>query len=111
MSTPEVLAASVFVIRNQDNRYLTKKHLWRCGAVNNELFRAKEKDIALNELIEVNSKDIMARLEIIECDMNTQRQPVVDVLTDDPLEMENTAPLSVPPHLELVQNTTQDNNH
>jgi len=117
MSNPEVEAVKVFVIRNQDNRYLTKKHQWRSGNNSNELYRAKERDVGLNELIEVNAKDIMARLELVECELSSQRQPVVEVLADDPPEAMEEAQLelgeeqseeAVPqaPHLELVKSDT-----
>ena len=77
---------SVFVIRNHENRYLTKKHKWRSGNDKNILFRAIEKDVALNELIEVNAKDIMARLQLIVCELDEHNHPIVEVLTDDPPE-------------------------
>jgi len=77
---------SVFVIRNHENRYLTKKHKWRSGNDKNILYRTSEKDIALNELIEVNAKDIMARLQLIVCELDERDQPLVEVLTDDPPE-------------------------
>jgi hypothetical protein len=78
---------SVFVIRNHENRYLTKKHKWRSGNDKNILYRASEKDIALNELIEVNAKDIMARLQLVICELDDHDQPLVEVLTDDPPEL------------------------
>lgn len=77
---------SIFVIRNHENRYLTKKHKWRSGNDKNILYRASEKDIALNELIEVNAKDIMARLQLVLCDLDDNNQPTVEVLADDPPE-------------------------
>ena len=77
---------SVFVIRNHEKRYLTKKHKWRSGNDKNILYRASEKDVALNELIEVNAKDIMARLQLVLCDLDDNNQPIVEVLADDPPE-------------------------
>lgn len=77
---------SVFVIRNHDKRYLTKKHKWRSGNDRNILFRSAEKDIALNELIEVNAKDILARLQLIAVELDEDDQPLVEVLADDPPE-------------------------
>lgn len=77
---------SVFVIRNHENRYLTKKHKWRSGKDTNILFRSAEKDVALNELIEVNSKNVMARLQLINCELDDRDQPRVDVLAEDPPE-------------------------
>ncbi len=76
----------VFVIRNQDLRYLTKKQQWRSGVDNSVLFRSSEKDIALNELIETNAKDVLARLELVECEVDKHNHPVVEVLADDPPE-------------------------
>lgn len=77
---------SVFVIRNHENRYLTKKHKWRSGKDVGILFRSSEKDVALNELIEVNAKDIMSRLHLILCELDDRDQPQVEVLTEDPVE-------------------------
>ena len=77
---------SVFVIRNHENRYLTKKHKWRSGKDAGILFRATEKDVALNELIEVNAKDVMSRLQLVLCELDERDQPLVEVLTDDPPE-------------------------
>lgn len=79
-------ADSVFVIRNHENRYLTKKHKWRSGKERQTLFRSAEKDVALNELIEVNAKDIMARLQLVLCEADDHGLPVVDVMADDPPE-------------------------
>jgi len=83
---------SVFVIRNHDNRYLTKKHQWRSGNDRNTLFRTAEKDVALNELIEVNAKDVLARLQLLVVDLDDHEQPAVDVLADDPPEVPEVAP-------------------
>lgn len=77
---------SVFVIRNHENRYLTKKHQWRSGNDRNVLFRSAEKDVALNELIEVNAKDVLARLQLLTVDLDDREQPRVEVLADDPPE-------------------------
>jgi len=78
---------SVFVIRNHENRYLTRKHQWRSGKDRHLLFRNAEKDVALNEMIEVNAKDILARLQLLVCELDDRDQPDVEVLTDDPPEL------------------------
>lgn len=77
---------SVFVIRNHENRYLTKKHKWRNGSDNSLLFRSAERDVALNELIEVNAKDIMARLQLVLCELDDRDHPAVEVLAEDPAD-------------------------
>lgn len=77
---------SIFVIRNHENRYLTKKHKWRSGADPGILFRSADKDVALNELIEVNAKDVMARLQLVSCELDERDRPCVEVLAADPPE-------------------------
>jgi hypothetical protein len=78
---------SVFVIRNHENRYLTRKHQWRSGNDRHLLFRSAEKDVALNEMIEVNARDILARLQLLACELDDRDQPVVEVLAEDPPEL------------------------
>ena len=101
----------VFVIRNQDDRYLTKKQQWVSGQDNSIVYRNVERDVVLNELIEVNAKDILARLELVEVELNSHKHPVVEVLADDPPEAldENEAEEGLgefesnQPNLELVK--------
>lgn len=86
----------LFVIKNQDELYLTKQSEWEDGRDANQLFKSPHHDIALNTLIEVNSKDITLRGEIISVDSNAKGLPVVEVTAQAQLTMEaldaNTTP-------------------
>ncbi len=69
----------LFVIRNQFDQYLDKHSGWLSGKDPQALYRAEHHDQALNTLIEVNSKDISLRGDIIEVDMDDKKRPVVEV--------------------------------
>ncbi|MEM8593582.1 MAG: hypothetical protein AAGF06_02025, partial [Pseudomonadota bacterium] len=70
----------VFVIQNKDGHYLTKKNdYWLDGSEPNVLFKTPHHDVALNTLIEFNSKHIDVRAEILEVDSTQKGLPVVEI--------------------------------
>jgi len=69
----------LFVIRNQFDQYLDKHSGWISGKDPQALYRSEHHDQALNTLIEVNSKDISLRGDIIEVDSDEKKRPVVEV--------------------------------
>ena len=69
----------IFVIRNQFEQYLDKHSGWLSGKDPQALYRADHHDQALNTLLEVNSKDISLRGDIIEVDLDEKKRPVVEV--------------------------------
>ena len=69
----------VFVIRQQNNLYLSKQQEWLNGEVPQLLFRAEHHDIALNTLIEANARSVSLRLDIIAVDQNNKGWPLVEV--------------------------------
>ena len=70
----------LFVIRNQHQHYLGRNHDWVDGSHPPALFRTPHRDMAVNELFEVNVKDFALRGEIIVCETNERGLPVVEVL-------------------------------
>ena len=71
---------AVFIIRNQDGHYLTKKSLhWLDGSEPQYLFKTSHEDVALNTLIEYNSKQIDVRAEVVSVETNAKGLPVVEV--------------------------------
>lgn len=69
----------VFVIRNQNDQYLEKKHGWQSGKDAAALYFTAHHDEALNTLLEINSKDIELRGYIIEVDKDDKKRPIVEV--------------------------------
>ena len=80
--------AKAFVIRNQDGQYLTKKGEWVSGKEAKGLYHQAHQDQALNQLIEVNAKDIYLRGNIIELELCEKRRPIVLEYGPDPEQPE-----------------------
>jgi len=74
----------LFVIRNQNQHYLGRHHDWLDGSHRPALFRTEHRDVAVNELFEVNVKDFALRGEIIACEADDKGYPVVEVLNPSP---------------------------
>ncbi|MCG3170290.1 MAG: hypothetical protein CALGDGBN_01829 [Pseudomonadales bacterium] len=70
----------VFVIRSQHQHYLGRHHEWVDGSRPTALFRTPHRDVAVNELFEVNVKDFALRAEILACETDERGLPVVEVL-------------------------------
>jgi hypothetical protein len=104
--------AKAFVIRNQDGQYLTKKGEWVSGKDNTKLYHQAHCDQALNQLIEVNAKDIYLRGTTLELDLCEKRRPIVleygpdpeqpELLSED-AELEEAAPDRVAPENTKVE--------
>ncbi len=65
----------LFVIQNQRQQYLSKDGLWLETTERTHFFKTENHDIALNTLIEANSKDIDLRLSIIEVQADNKGLP------------------------------------
>ena len=74
----------LFVIRNQNQHYLGRHHDWVDGSHRAALFRTEHRDVAVNELFEVNVKDFSLRGEIVACDADDKGYPAVEVLNPSP---------------------------
>ncbi len=65
-----------YLIKNHNARYLSKELEW----VDNDgssLFHTPHKDVALNQLIEVNARDIHVRASVISCETDKKGRPVI----------------------------------
>ncbi len=72
---------NLFVIRNQNNQFLTRKSIWANADETALFFKTPYFDIALNQLIEINAKEIDLRCEIVECQPNEKGLPIVPELS------------------------------
>ena len=75
---------TIHVIRNQYNHYLDRHGEWVDGSHVPALFRTEHRDVAMNELVEVNLRDFNLRGEILECEADKSGYPVVEVLNPIP---------------------------
>jgi hypothetical protein len=50
---------------------------WLDGSDVSQIFNTEHRDIALNQLIELNAKDINLRAQIIECEADKKGRPIM----------------------------------
>ncbi len=96
----------LFIISNSQGHFYSKQKDWTDGKQAHSIYRAKHFDEALNTLLELNSKDIAMRAQVLEAEINERGEPVV-VISDVPL------PVSEEPSLEsddaeLPENDSDD---
>lgn len=70
---------TVFVIRNQNGHYLGRHGEWLDGSHVPALFRTEHRDVAVNELVEVNLRDFDLRGEVVGIEGVEGDYPVVEV--------------------------------
>nr|WP_010132047.1 hypothetical protein [Microbulbifer agarilyticus] len=77
----------VYVLTNQHQQFLSKGNDWIDGREHTKLFRTEHKDVAINQMFEANTRDVSLRIELLECKLDTKRQPLVpeDALSEEPL--------------------------
>ncbi|GAB3105598.1 hypothetical protein [Pseudomaricurvus hydrocarbonicus] len=68
---------SVFLLQNQHKRLLNKQGEWVDGREANTLYRSVHRDEALNQMIEVNSRDYTLRIKVLECELNDRGVPLL----------------------------------
>jgi|TARA_B110000483_G_scaffold221345_1_gene277225 hypothetical protein len=77
-----------YIIQSQDMATLDKHLQWTHNVDSSSLFYTPHRDIALNQLIELNAKNISLRASIVECAADPKGRPVVVL---DALNTEQTA--------------------
>ena len=69
---------SIYLVQNQDKLFLSKQSGWVDGRDLGCLYKTRYKDEALNEIVEVNSKDVNQRIHLLECDATKSGMPILD---------------------------------
>lgn len=72
---------TVFVIQDTDGRYLNREAQWNDAESTVAVFYSPHKDIALNQLLEVNAHDVLLRAQVVACPSNAKGRPVITVDT------------------------------
>lgn len=82
--------AEVFILQNQHQHYLSKQNLWLDGRDPGALFKTLHKDEAINQMVEVSSKDYTQRIKILVVEQNEKGLPITsDRGADQPLHAVN----------------------
>ena len=68
---------TAFILKNQHEQFLDKTLQWvdSCGA--SQLFKHTHRDIALNQLMELNAKDVQLRAKVVTCQLDAKGNPVL----------------------------------
>jgi len=72
------MTTGVFVIRNQLGQYWIRAGEWVDGREPQRLLKLKHHDEAVNQLVELSSKDVELRGEILSCELNERGEPAVE---------------------------------
>ncbi|MEH6544137.1 MAG: hypothetical protein V7721_09360 [Porticoccaceae bacterium] len=72
---------TVFVIQDTDGRYLNREAQWNDAESTVAVFYSPHKDIALNQLLEVNAHDVLLRAQLVACPSNAKGRPLITVDT------------------------------
>jgi hypothetical protein len=68
--------------------FLTKDLDWTCDVNSNDIFFSPLRDIALNQLVELNAKQIDLRVNIIECEADANGRPVMQLEAENISQIE-----------------------
>ncbi len=68
---------TLYIIENDREQFLTKTLEWDYGCKADELFKTPHRDVALNQLIELNTRDIGLRAHLLECEADGGGRPLM----------------------------------
>ena len=67
-----------FILQNQDKLFFGKNKEWVDGYDANAVFKTLYKDEAINQMVEISSKDYKQRVKVIACELNEKGLPIID---------------------------------
>ncbi|MBA6412892.1 hypothetical protein H2508_07190 [Parahaliea sp. F7430] len=76
--------SEVFVIRNQNGHYWAKSKAWVTSSDPRSVMRLKHHDEAVNSLVELSTKDVDLRGEVVAATLNEKSEPQLTI-SDIPL--------------------------
>ena len=68
-----------FILQNQDNHFFGKNKEWLDGYDANSLYKTLHKDEAINQMVEISSKDYKQRVRVIPCELDEKGLPMIDI--------------------------------
>lgn len=67
---------TLYILENHLGEFLDKQLAWVCATDNGNLFHSPHRDVALNQLIELNARDIHLRAKVVACDVDAKGRPL-----------------------------------
>ncbi len=65
---------TLYILQNQRGEFLDKQLNWVPAEAGN-LFHSPHRDVALNQLIELNARDIRLRARVVACEADDKGRP------------------------------------
>ena len=78
----------IFILQRYDAAALSKDLDWTCDVTSNDTFYSPHRDIALNQLVELNAKQIGLRVNIIEYEADGNGRPVMQLEAENVSQIE-----------------------
>ena len=78
--------SQVFILQNQHEHFYSKGGEWVDGRESQTLYRATHRDEALNQMVEVNSKDYLQRIQILTCELDERKRIIIPAEWLPPLD-------------------------
>lgn len=94
--------SEIFLLQNQDKRFLNKQHQWVDGRDAGSLYKTRHRDEALNQLFEVNTKDYSQRIHVLSCPTRANGLPQID-----PADLPPADPKASPPEDQVADDQSQ----
>lgn len=78
--------SELFVLQNHEKLLLSKQGAWVDGRDLNVLYKSSYKDEAINQMVEVSSKDYRQRIQVLSCGVTEKGLPLIsEDLLPEPL--------------------------
>jgi hypothetical protein len=78
--------SELFVLQNHEKLLLSKQGAWVDGRDLNVLYKSAYKDEAINQMVEVSSKDYRQRIQVLSCSPTEKGLPLIPAdLLPEPL--------------------------
>ena len=68
----------IFILQNHDKLFFGKNKEWVDGYDANSVFKTLYKDEAINQMVEISSKDYKQRVKVVTCEVNEKGLPIID---------------------------------
>lgn len=93
-----------FILQNQAKLFLGKQKDWLDGRDPGSLFKTPHKDEAINQMVEISSKDYTQRIKVISCEVNEKGVPILaEELLPPPLPK-----IAKSPNRDLLEEVAED---
>jgi hypothetical protein len=70
--------SELFILQNDEQLFLSKQNAWVDGRDLNQLYKSPYKDEAINQMVEVSSKDFRQRIKVLSCSANDKGLPQLE---------------------------------